>query len=121
MWNGWGLRTCQRPSVEAEIKWTRDGEDDPKDSSVTLEHEVIDVEESYAGWSRRRWKLKLPARVEEALKEMFLYNPHLVSDDPANDRFRKQTGVFGIGYKYLQLYHKLLQQCVFGWEVFFIL
>ncbi|GKC40023.1 hypothetical protein Tco_1052407 [Tanacetum coccineum] len=38
-----------------------DREDDPKVSSVTLELEVIDVKESYDGWSRIRWKVKLPA------------------------------------------------------------
>ncbi|GKA09022.1 hypothetical protein Tco_0688353 [Tanacetum coccineum] len=57
MWNGWGLRTYPRGTL------LQDGEDDPKDSSVTLELEVMDAEESYVGWSRRRWKVKLPARV----------------------------------------------------------
>ncbi|GJR78938.1 hypothetical protein Tco_0149723 [Tanacetum coccineum] len=40
-----------------------DGEDDPKDSSVTLELEVMDVKESYARWSRIRWKVKLKCKV----------------------------------------------------------
>ncbi|GKA43995.1 hypothetical protein Tco_0736719 [Tanacetum coccineum] len=39
-----------------------DGEDDPKDSSVTLELEVMDVKESYAGWSRKRWKVKFKCK-----------------------------------------------------------
>ncbi|GJS64233.1 hypothetical protein Tco_0678797 [Tanacetum coccineum] len=46
-------------------KWEhaeKDGEDDPKDSSVTLELEVMDVKESYAGWSRIRWKVKLKCK-----------------------------------------------------------
>ncbi|GKE51856.1 hypothetical protein Tco_1487012, partial [Tanacetum coccineum] len=43
----------------------RDGEDDPKESSVTLELEVIDVKESYAGWSRIRWTVKLKCNVKK--------------------------------------------------------
>ncbi|GKB30176.1 hypothetical protein Tco_0869577 [Tanacetum coccineum] len=39
-----------------------DGEDDPKDSSVTLELEVMDVKESYVG-GVERWKVKFKCKV----------------------------------------------------------